>query len=68
MEPDVIRIDSIDTPADSLRQASDKISKNWRAPSSQPNGMVLLKRIPPRAAAQTDEGPAITPSQMNALR
>jgi len=55
-------------PADLLRQASEKISRDWRATSSQPDGLVLLRRIPHRAAAQMDDGPAITPSQMKALR
>jgi len=54
-------------PADLLRQASEEISRDWRAPSSQPDGLVLLRRIPHRAAAQMDDGPAITPSQMKAL-
>jgi hypothetical protein len=53
--------------ADLLKQASDKLSKDWRPPFSQPEGLVLLRRIPARASTPKDEGPPITPSQMKAL-
>ncbi len=53
--------------AEPLRKASEKISKDWRPPFSEPNGLVLLRRIPVQATMPKDEGPAITPSQMKAL-
>jgi hypothetical protein len=43
--------------ADFLKQASDKLTKDWYPPS-QPDGLVLLRRIPRQAAP---------PSQMKAL-
>jgi hypothetical protein len=55
-------------PADILKQASDKLSNDWRPPFSQPKGLVLLRRIPARASAPTDIGPALTPSQMHKLK
>lgn len=50
-----------------LRLASGKLSQDWRPPVSQPDGLVLLRRIPVQASARVDEGPALTPSQMKAL-
>jgi hypothetical protein len=44
-------------PADLLKQASDKLSKDWRPPFSHPEGLVLLRRIPARASTPKDEGP-----------
>jgi hypothetical protein len=52
--------------ADLLKQASDKLTKDW-SPPSQPDGLILLRRIPVQTAAPKDTGPAITPSQMKAL-
>jgi len=52
--------------AELLRKASEKLSKDWRAPF-QADGLVLLRRIPVQAAAPKDQGPALTPSQMKAL-
>ena len=54
-------------PADLLAKARDGISKDWRPPFSEPDGLVLLRRMPVRAAASKDDGPALTPSQMKAL-
>jgi hypothetical protein len=53
--------------AEPLRKASEKLSKDWRPPFSEPDGLILLRRIPIRASLPKDEGPAITPSQMKAL-
>jgi hypothetical protein len=53
--------------AESLQKASDKLTKDWRAPFSQPDGLILLRRIPVQAPAGKDLGPTITPSQMKAL-
>jgi hypothetical protein len=50
-----------------LGQASEKIGKDWRPPFSDPEGLVLLRRIPVRAEGPRDSGPAITPSQVKAL-
>jgi hypothetical protein len=52
--------------ADLLKQASDKLTKDW-SPPFQPDGLILLRRIPVQTAAPKDTGPAITPSQMKAL-
>lgn len=53
--------------AELLRKASGKISRDWHSPSSGPDGLVLLRRIPVQASISKDNGPAITPSQMKAL-
>lgn len=50
-----------------LRQASAKLSKDWRAPYDEPEGLVLLRRVPAAAGSKDHDGPAITPSQMKAL-
>lgn len=52
--------------ADLLRQAATKLSKDWHPPGG-PEGIVLMRRILVQAAAPKDTGPAITPSQMEAL-
>jgi hypothetical protein len=52
--------------ADLLKQASEKLSKDWRPPF-QPDGLVLLRRIPVQATAPKDDGPALSPSQMKDL-
>ncbi len=54
-------------PASLLTKAKEKISRDWRPPFSEPDGLVLLRKIPVQAAATKDDGPAITPSQMKAL-
>lgn len=51
---------------DLLRQASHKLSPDWRPPF-RPDGLVLLRRIPVRAAVGINHEPAITPSQMKKL-
>jgi hypothetical protein len=52
--------------ADLLKQASEKLTKDW-SPPSRPDGLILLRRIPAQASAPKDTGPAITPSQMKRL-
>ena len=54
--------------ADGLRQASEKISKDWWHTSHpEPEGLVLLRSVSaPVFASKTDDAPAITPSQMKA--
>jgi outer membrane protein OmpA-like peptidoglycan-associated protein len=52
--------------ADLIKQASDKLTKDW-SPPSQPDGLILLRRIPTQASTPKDTGPTITPSQMKAL-
>jgi hypothetical protein len=52
--------------ANLLKQASGKLSKDWRPPF-QPDGLVLLRRIPSQASAPKDDDPALTPSQMKEL-
>ncbi len=54
-------------PVELLAKAEEKISKDWRPPISQPDGLALLRRLPVQSAATKDDGPAITPSQMRAL-
>jgi hypothetical protein len=51
-----------------LAKASGRLTKDWRAPFSQPDGLVLLRRIQVQATAPRDDGPALTPSQMATLR
>jgi hypothetical protein len=53
--------------AEPVRQAREKLSKDWRPPL-QPEGLVLLRRIPVHASAPKDDGPALTPSQLRKLR
>ena len=50
-----------------LGEARQRISKDWRAPFSQPEGLVLLRRIPVQAAAPKEVGPALTPSEIKQL-
>jgi hypothetical protein len=52
--------------AELLKQASAKLSKDWRPPL-QPDGLVLLRRIPVHATVPKDEGPPITPSHIKAI-
>jgi len=52
--------------ADLLKQASDKLTKDWYPPS-QPDGLILLRRILTPQAATSNNEPAITPSQLRAL-
>jgi hypothetical protein len=51
-------------PSDLLSRAADKLTKDWRPPFSQPDGLVLLRRHPTLASTPKDDGPPITPSQM----
>jgi len=52
--------------ADLLKQASDKLTKDW-SPPSQPDGLILLRRIPTQSSTPKDTGTAITPSQMKRM-
>lgn len=54
--------------ADLLAKAKAKISKDWRPPSSSPEGLVLLQRLVVQANIPRDEGPALTPSQIQQMR
>lgn len=55
--------------SDVLRQASENIGKDWHSAFSQPDGLLLLRWLPPAASTpKRDDGPAITPSQMKALK
>jgi hypothetical protein len=49
-----------------LGQASTRLTRDWRPSLGEPEGLVLLRRIPVVAAAAV-EAPAITPSQMAKL-
>jgi hypothetical protein len=53
--------------AELLSKAGEKISKDWRPPFSQPEGLVLLRWIPVQDAAPKQDTPVITPSQMASL-
>jgi hypothetical protein len=50
-----------------LRHARDKLTADWRPPFSEPDGLVLLRRVQTVAAASGSDEPAITPLQMKAL-
>jgi hypothetical protein len=50
-----------------LGQASAKLTADWRQPFTEPDGLILLRRIVERAVARRNDEPAITPSQMRAL-
>lgn len=54
------------TKADVIARAKEKLSKDWRPPS-QPDGLLLLRRIRTIAPPPKNTGPAITPSQMKEL-
>lgn len=49
-------------------QASAKITKDWRAPFSQPDGLVLLRRIPAHVAVTKTAESAISPSALKKLK
>jgi hypothetical protein len=51
--------------ADLLDQACTQVSPDWRPPFSQPEGLVLLRRVPSVHAVAPDLAPAITPSQLH---
>jgi len=54
-------------PIELLAKASADLTKDWRKPFSQPDGIILLRRNPPSRKVATNDEPAITPSQMRAL-
>jgi N-acetylmuramoyl-L-alanine amidase len=54
-------------PTELLTKASADLTKDWRKPFSQPDGLILLRRAPVVRARVADEGPALTPSQMRKL-
>jgi hypothetical protein len=49
-----------------LRQASAQLTRDWRPPITQPDGLILLRHVPV-VAADGVEKPSITPSQMAKL-
>jgi hypothetical protein len=51
-----------------LGQASAKLTPDWRPPFTQPDGLILLRRTVTRATTKSDDGPAMTPSQMRELK
>jgi len=53
---------------DLLGQASARLTCDWRPPVTEPNGLVLLRRLPVMAAVGVETGPALTPSQIVKLR
>jgi hypothetical protein len=52
--------------AELLGKASKLLTRDWRPPASEPDGLILLRHVPVLAAASI-EAPAITPSQMAKL-
>jgi hypothetical protein len=56
------------TPAELLATAGQKLARDWRPPVSEPDGLILLRRTPPPRAAVSNAEPAITPSQMRAMK
>jgi hypothetical protein len=54
--------------AELLGQAGAKITKDWRAPFSQPDGLILMRRIPTRLAVTKDAASALSPSAIKKLR
>jgi hypothetical protein len=50
-----------------LGQARARLSRDWRPPISQPDGLVLLRAMPALAAVPSEPGPALTPSQLQQL-
>jgi hypothetical protein len=50
-----------------LAEASAKLTPDWR-PSFDPDGIILMRRIIERVAPRRNDEPAITPSQMRALK
>jgi hypothetical protein len=49
-----------------LHEAAEKLTRDWRTPVSEPDGLILLRHLPPSVAVRTDDGP-ITPSQIAKL-
>ena len=54
-------------PTELLAKASADLTKDWRKPFTEPDGLILLRRNPPPRRAAANDEPAITPSQMRAL-
>jgi hypothetical protein len=50
-----------------LGQARAKLSRDWRPPF-EPDGLVLLRRVPVLTAQKQDVAPAMTPSALKKLR
>ena len=53
--------------AETLHKVSERITRNWRPPFSQPDGLVLLRRTMAPQGQKPDPGPPMTPSQMAKL-
>jgi hypothetical protein len=53
--------------ADSLKQASKQLTPDWRKGLAEPDGLVLLRKLPVVAAERADDSGPITPSQMKAI-
>jgi hypothetical protein len=50
-----------------LETAREKLTADWRPPFTQPDGLILVRRIVIRGATSPADGPALTPSQMRAM-
>ena len=50
-----------------LGQARAKLTPDWRPPFSQPDGIVLLRKVLVAQAVAVEPGPALTPSQLQQL-
>jgi len=54
-------------PVELLNSAQEKLSKDWRPPFSEADGLILLRRIPVRDSVPKDVSPSVTPSQLKKL-
>ena len=52
--------------AGALGKARDKLTRDWRPPL-EPDGLILLRKLPIVSAYKPDLGPALTPSQLKQL-
>jgi len=53
--------------AELLGKARDQLTRDWNA-FRDPDGLILLRRVPMTSAPVKDTGPAITPSQMRRIK
>ncbi len=49
--------------AELVVKARDQLSRDWHA-LTEPDGLILLRRVPVERAPEKDTGPALTPSQL----